>query len=71
MKTIKNTKLFNELKKIPKWDTLFKKNCEPKDYEMPILQGGLDHIEVKKKGVYFYDRGCNGRSNDFVIRPDL
>ena len=81
MITIRNTKLFNELRKKPEWDTLFTYNEVPgypgsqepniKDDEIPIFAGGLDHIDVKPKGIYFHDIGCNDRNNSFVVRPEL
>ena len=72
MITIRNTNLFNELKANPKWDTLFNfQEPELKDSEIPTLTGGLDHIDVKAKGIYFHDIGCNNRDHSFVIRPEL
>jgi len=81
MITIRNTKLFNELKKKPEWETLFSYREVPgyplsrepkiKDNEIPWLAGGLDHIDVKKRGVYFHDIGSGNRDNSFVIRPEL
>ena len=70
MKTIRNTKLFNELKKSPQWETLFIE-YEIKNQGIPVFFGGLDHIDVKPKGIYFHDIGCNGKDNSFVIRPEL
>ena len=32
------------------------------------LRGGLDHYEETQKQVKIYDRGCNGRVNDLIIR---
>jgi len=77
MIVIRNTKLFRELKKNPEWKTLFKgvQYPEPKDMDIPTFAGGLDHIDVKPKGIYFHDIGCSrgGRiiDNSFVIRPEL
>ncbi len=78
MRTIRNTELFNELKENPGLDTLFyfyevpgypgSKEPEIKDSEIPVFAGGLDHIDVKEKGVYFHDIGSNDRDNSFVIR---
>ena len=80
MITIRNTKLFNELKENPTWDTLFNfhevsgypgsKEPEIKDREIPTLAGGLDHIDMKPSGVYFHDIGYNNRDNSFVIRKE-
>lgn len=71
MKTIRNSKLFHELQKNPEWETLFQNNEGTlKDNLIPILFGGLDHIEMRKNGVYFIDIGCNGKDNSFVIRPE-
>jgi len=79
MITIRNDRLFRELKQAPEWNTLFTFREVPgypgsqeptlKDPEVPVLAGGLDRIEVKARGVYFYDRGASGRDNSFVIRP--
>lgn len=74
MKTIRNTKLFLELQEKPDWKTLWSYNGTTpilKDDNIPYLLGGIDHIEVKPRGVYFYDRGNNNVSNNFVIRPEL
>lgn len=72
MKEIRNTKLFLELQENPTWDTLwdvtYPEYPELKDRRIPEFFGGLDHIDVKPKGVYFYDVGCNGKDNSFVIR---
>ncbi|MBA7538495.1 hypothetical protein ES705_30771 [subsurface metagenome] len=55
---IGNTKLFNELQENPKWETLFKDDQGTlKDKHIPILAGGLDHIERNDWGIYFYDIG--------------
>lgn len=73
MKTIRNSALFAELKQKPEWKTLFSGpsyDPELKDNRIPGLTGGLDHIDVKKKGVYFHDIGSNGGDNSFVIRPE-
>jgi len=77
MKEIRNTKLFKELKKQPEWKTLFKgaRYPELKDMDIPTLAGGLDHIDIKPKGIYFHDIGCSRGGqmidNSFVIRPEL
>ena len=70
MKAIRNTKLFNNLKKHPEWDTLFLDD-NLKDSEIPILAGGLDHIDIRPDGIYFHDIGSNNRDNSFVIRREL
>jgi hypothetical protein len=70
MKTIRNTKLFNELKKNSSWETLFD-GIDIKDSEIPVFAGGLDHIDVKTGGIYFHDIGCNNRENSFVIRKEI
>ena len=67
---IRDTKLFNELKEKPEWNTLFD-GTNLKGVGIPILSGGLDHIDVKPKGIYFYDIGCNNKDNSFVIRPEF
>jgi len=81
MIVIRNTKLFDLLKEKPEWDILFdfsevfgypnSQEPEIKDQEIPIFAGGFDHIEVKEKGIYFYDIGCNNRDNSFVIRKEI
>jgi len=74
MKTIRNTKLYQELLEKTEWNTLFifyeNDAAELKDSEIPTFWGGLDHIETKGNGVYFYDIGSNGRDHSFVIRPE-
>ena len=76
MITIRNNKLFNELKEAYNknenlWYVLFDEECNLKDQRIPYFVGALDHIEVEHKGIYFFDRGCNGLDNSFVIRPEL
>jgi len=79
MKTIRNNQLFEELQAAPRdndalWGVLFGGPDEGpycKDPEIPVLTGGLDHVEVTKTGVYFHDIGCNGEDNSFVIRREL
>lgn len=82
MRTIINQKLFDELKSIAKkgedvFSALFTGGPYPevKDEEIPTFAGGLDHVEVKARGIYFYDIGCSrgGHQCDasFVIRPEL
>jgi hypothetical protein len=82
MITIRDTKLFNELVEESKmengdtWNALFVDCPEhskivPKNNNIPVFAGGLDHIDVKPRGVYFYDIGCNDRDHSFVIRPEL
>ncbi len=75
MKTIRDTKLFNEISDLTEteeqaWNVLFD-DYNPKNIEIPWLCGGIDHIDRKEKGIYFHDRGCNGKDNSFVIRPEL
>lgn len=70
MITVRNTQLFNELKKSPKWNTLFD-GTNLKAGGIPVLAGGLDHIEIKQKGIYFHDIGRNGHDNSFVIRSEV
>ncbi len=56
MEIIKNTKLFKELKKNLEWAVLFKDDKGTlKDSGIPVLSGGLDHIESNESGVYFFN----------------
>ena len=76
MKTIRNTKLFNEISDLTEiddqaWSALFSDDYEKKDMDIPTLAGGLDHVDRKKNGIYFHDIGCNGKDNSFVIRPKI
>jgi len=60
VKIIKNTKLFKELKKNLEWAVLFKDDKGTlKDSGIPVLAGGLDHIESNESGVYFFDSGVS------------
>ena len=60
MEIIKNTKLFKELRKSPEWAVLFKDDKGTlKDSRIPVLAGGLDHIESNERGVYFFDVGTS------------
>lgn len=89
MKIIANTKLFNTLKEIAKTDPSDGELVEAlynfadpelercgglKDDRVPSFQGGLDHVEVTDRGVYFYDRGftLGGKylDNSFLICPE-
>jgi len=75
MKTIRDTELFNEISDLTEtddqaWSALFEYD-NPKNIETPFLCGGLDHVDRKEKGIYFHDRGCNGKDHSFVIRPEL
>ena len=67
MKTIIDSKLYTELKKELCWGTLFDDDYCPKNIEIPVLAGGLDHISETKKFFVFHDIGCNGRDNTFRI----
>lgn len=66
-KMISNTKLFNELQKKPEWETLFAdKEGTLKDNRIPILAGGLDHIERNDYAIYFHDKGITrGYFNEY------
>ena len=37
---------------------------------LPIYLPHKQH-DVNAKGVYFHDRGCNGKDNTYVIRPEI
>lgn len=67
MITIKNTKLYNELKESAEWGVLFNSSYELKDERIPVFAGGLSHIVAKKRSIEFHDIGCNGRDNSFRI----
>jgi len=79
MKTIRNNQLFEELQTASRdddtlWGVLFEESEDGpycRDPEIPVLAGGLDHVEVTKNGVYYYDIGCNGEDNSFVVRREL
>lgn len=32
--------------------------------DLQILRGGVDHIDITRRGMRIYDRGVNGKSND-------
>jgi hypothetical protein len=67
MKTLKDHKLFQELVENPCWETLFDADFYPKNPNIPVLFGGLDHISKTKKYFTFNDIGCNGMDNSFRI----
>lgn len=67
MITIYDDKLFADLEKKTEWATLFDADFCPKNPNIPVLAGGLDHISKSKKFFIFYDIGCNGRDNSFRI----
>jgi len=52
MKTIRNTKLFYQLKKQPYWITLFNGDFMFKDGRIPVMLE-LDHIKNKENGDLF------------------
>lgn len=70
---IRNTFLFEKIMNSEdKWNALFKNNQGTiEDIRIPVFFDGLDHIDVKKNGIYFHDMGCNGKDNSFVIRKEL
>lgn len=72
MITIRNSKLFAKIMNADdKWNALFKDNQGTmEDNRIPVFFGGLDHIDIKAKGIYYHDRGCNGKDNSFVIRME-
>jgi hypothetical protein len=77
MKTlVKDQKLFNELKNAEQtseklWNTLFDNNFNLKNSQIPILNGGLDHVEIKNTSYTFHDvgvsRGGKTLDNTFKI----
>jgi len=67
MITIYDNRLYADLEKNPDWKTLFGADFNPKNPNIPILFGGLDHISKTKKFFVFHDIGCNGRDNSFRI----
>ena len=66
MQTIYDHKLFEELKQNQGWETLWN-NDQPKNPNIPVLTGGIDHISKSKKYFTFHDIGCNGRDHSFRI----
>jgi len=73
MKVIRNTKLFEKIMNSEDaWNALFKDNEGTiEDSRIPVFAGGLDHVDVKKNGIYYYDIGCNGKDFSFVIRKEI
>jgi len=82
MKTIRDNNLFDRLEKaLPAtdeelWETLWNYYEANGDLiSCPSMAGGLDHVEVKSRGFYFYDIGVSGsgyvRDGSFVVRPEL
>jgi hypothetical protein len=67
MITIYDNRLYADLEKNPDWKTLFGADFNPKNPNIPVLAGGLDHISKTKKYFTFHDIGCNGRDNSFRI----
>ena len=70
---IRNTILFQKIMDSEDmWNALFKDDQGTiEDSRIPVFFGGLDHIDVKAKGIYYHDIGCNGKDNSFVIRKEL
>ena len=71
MIVIRNSELFERVQSEERFGGLFDEGGRLRDREIPVLCGGLDRIVKTKKSVYFYDRGCNGRNNSFVVRREL
>jgi hypothetical protein len=75
MITIKDSELFQELVENPCWRTLFDADFCPKNPNIPVLAGGLDHISKTKKYFTFHDIGCivGGvlKDNSFRIGEEL
>jgi len=70
MKTIRNTKLFYQLKKQPYWITLFNGDFMFKDGRIPVMLE-LDHIKNKENGIYFYGIDHNNIRCDFRIIQNI
>lgn len=72
MKTIRNSELFEKIANAEDvWNALFKDDEGTlEDDDIPVFFGGLDHIDVKPKGVYFHDMGSNEKDNSFVVRRE-
>lgn len=71
---IRDTKLFNKIKddNNDAWGALFVDDQGSlENDEIPTFFGGLDHIDIKNRGVYYHDIGCNEKDNSFVVRPEL
>ena len=69
MKTIK-TDWFDDIKNAnDPWGVI--SDINEKSDIFPELIGGLDHIDIKPRGIYIHDIGCNGQDHSFVIRPIL
>jgi hypothetical protein len=66
METIRDHKLYQELKASPSWGTLFHNDALKND-SIPAFAGCLDHIHVTRTSVQFHDAGCNGRDHSFRI----
>jgi hypothetical protein len=73
-RTIVDTELYNEINSVWKdsseneiWKLLFDTSGMLKNEEIPYFQGGLDHIEKKNNGFWFYDIGTNHGDNTFCI----
>ncbi len=76
MKTIRDTKLFNELMRVclddnQGWYAVWEKYCDETNCEGARLFGGLDRIDYTKKGVYFFDIVLNDNNGSFVVRAEL
>jgi len=71
MVTIRDNGLFDDLKAKLEWHTLFNADFSPKNPNLPILVGGLDHITITQKAVTFHDIGCNGKGNTFRVMREI
>lgn len=60
MKIIHDKLMLEQVKKGRRLN--YKNYCELK------LYGGIDHIVITKNQIKVYDIGCNGKSNDWIIR---
>lgn len=70
---IRNTNLFEKImNSTDMWNALFKDDAGTiEDFRIPVFFGGLDHIDIKKNGIYFHDIGSNDKDNSFVIRKEV
>lgn len=73
-RTIVDTELYNKINAIwnnasenEVWNCLFDKQGGLENSEIPFFKGGLDHIEKKNNGFWFFDIGSNHGCNTFCI----
>lgn len=50
------------------WKVLYSHEARFDIPSIPVMAGGIDHIDVFPKQIIIHDRGCNGKDNSVILR---